>query len=887
MDDPVARGHAFVPGDLWRAPSLFLQPQEQDSIFEALDTLSTRLDLPTTSDEAPHFVFNTDLPQFPGLDVVEDPHLAERDDKLPPIDEEGERLDVWNLDLTSVGLPQSSSLCTWEAFDGKSVANSQQTAFISEAGQSAFDAFDGATKKEGVLPQDYTLRALCNLVHGRSSTLFQWNEERRAFDVVLPDIAVAGTSQICTGSLITDMVEMGTSVVRLRTFGDMAYSRKSTFPAVVAMQNGIASVLASINEVLCTRLGGVRSLLQLQRLTVRPRQLLRVFTTLVESVRDCRTDESLISAISDRIHALSQTNYDFSAVFRAFMARISVPWLEKLSTDLGLCIITPTMADAPCTDDYTKETHTFLDDIDIDLIRETRVAVTLLRELQPDNPLLGVSLSVAESPLERVTDPNSSLQQTSESARLYEARIMRQLADKSTSKRIVSVELPTDWKHPKDEISKETYITSLEDLMSQDPDNVQRETSDELHGLVSVACRNDRAEDTVHGPDLSTCVSSTPFERVRPFVRSQHRLVNGILLRRLLRDHQLRQQLELQKQFQLLGSGDFVTRLATALFSLNVQSAERKRGVIPTGEIMGLRLGSSSEQRWPPASSELRLTLAGVLEESQGFQPVKSEIRGDEMGALSFAIRELSEEEIDRVLDVRSVHALDFLRLQYIPAPPVDAIITPEAVQQYDVVFRFLLTLLRQVHVVKSIPRRKSGGLGDAANKKIITFANETHHFVSVLVAHSMELGINAPWQALVQSIEQLEQALKDEDAAGEIGTKATVGIQGLRQMHETCLDRIRGRLLLKRKHTKLRLAIEAVFTAILKSAAVISGNGTMDESAFEEQYLLFQQACSHLREMLLQVVEKPPKAMSAAESEDADTIRTLLLKLDWNDFYT
>jgi hypothetical protein len=159
--------------------------------------------------------------------------------------------------------------------------------------------------------------------------------------VVLPDVAIAGISQICSGSLITDMVEMGTSIVRLRTFGDLAYSRRNTFPAVVAMQNGIASVLASIDEVLCTRLGGVRSLLQLQRLTVRPRQLLRVFTTLVESVRDCRTDESLISAISDRIHALSQTNYDFSAVFRAFMARVSVPWLEKLSTNLGFHRLEP------------------------------------------------------------------------------------------------------------------------------------------------------------------------------------------------------------------------------------------------------------------------------------------------------------------------------------------------------------------------------------------------------------------------------------------------------------------------------------------------------------------------------------------------------------------
>lgn len=892
MDDPVSHGHAFVVGDLWRAPSEYLIGHElHESIFEALDTSAVPLNLPT-SEGTPHFSFHAGLPALPDLDNVTDAKIDFQEKTLPSPTQEIPDLDVWNLDDASCELPESSDLCTWETFDNKSVANAQHIAFLSEAGQAAFDALDHAANKEGVLPQDFTLRALCSLAHGRSSTLFQWDGESRSFHSVLPGFSTSGISQICGQSLAKDLTEMGTTIVRLREFGDAAYSNRIACSAVVAMQNSIVSVLDAIDGIMCRQLSAVQSLLQLQHLIVRPRQLLGVFFTLVESVRGCKTDEGLISSLSDHIHALATTTHEYTAVLRAFLARTSVPWLEQLSMDLGLCDDTQLISEFRGTEglgELTKEKHTFLDDADISLIHETKMAAALLRDLDPGHPLLGGPTHIDGLPSESFANPDSSLQRTNELARLYEAHVMRRMAERGLSQRTVSesvaIDAPLD-DNQFNEGSQESYIADLEGLMSLDFDYQPPPVTDELHTLVSRTCRHDLVDGREGELDLSTPASSTPLERVRPFVSTQSRLVNGVLLRKVLRDHHLRQQLDKQMQFQLLGNGEFVTRLSTALFSLDVQSAERKRGVLPTGEVMGLRLGSSPDQRWPPASSELRLTLAGVLEESQGVKGATIESRGDQAGALSFAIRELPEEEIDRVLDVHSVHALDFLRLQYVPAPPLDAILTPEAIQQYDVVFRFLLKLLRQIHVVKGLPRKKNGRRGDISSGRIITFANESHHFVSVLMAHTMELGINAPWREFMISIEQLEHALNDEDEAGEIGTKAKVGIHGLKQMHEACLDRIRGRLLLKRKHTKLRVGIEAVFTAILRSAAVVTENGTMDEQAFAAQYVTFQQASSQLCEMLQQVVEKPPKVMSAAESEDADTIRVLLLKLNYNDFY-
>ena len=102
-----------------------------------------------------------------------------------------------------------------------------------------------------------------------------------------------------------------------------------------------------------------------------------------------------------------------------------------------------------------------------------------------------------------------------------------------------------------------------------------------------------------------------------------------------------------------------------------------------TGEVMGLRLGTTHEERWPPASSELQLTLMGILNETYGkAQASQDSRRANEQalpGALSFAIRQLPEAEIDQVLDPNSLYALDFLRLRYTIGAPLDAIMTGDA----------------------------------------------------------------------------------------------------------------------------------------------------------------------------------------------------------------
>ncbi|KAF2771869.1 hypothetical protein EJ03DRAFT_242322, partial [Teratosphaeria nubilosa] len=278
----------------------------------------------------------------------------------------------------------------------------------------------------------------------------------------------------------------------------------------------------------------------------------------------------------------------------------------------------------------------------------------------------------------------------------------------------------------------------------------------------------------------------------------------------------LKKHLELQRSFHLFGNGNFVMRLSTALFSPNTQTARRTRGVIPTGEALGLRLSTRDGQPWPPASSELRLTLNQVLADSDhDLEPRRPGMPAELPGVLSFSIRELSDEEIDRVMDVSSIYALDFLRLQYTARAPLDTIITPASLKRYDDIFRFLLKLLRVLDVTTRL-RREHLTNETPVSSKVRRFALAAHHFTSNLFSTLMEIGIGTPWRNFQRGIEEVELSVNTRHHSRLAGA-LEAGVASLRQMHEVCLEGIRSHLFLKRKQAKVRNALHGVLAAVLQ----------------------------------------------------------------------
>src|SRR5690606_14844995 len=108
-----------------------------------------------------------------------------------------------------------------------------------------------------------------------------------------------------------------------------------------------------------------------------------------------------------------------------------------------------------------------------------------------------------------------------------------------------------------------------------------------------------------------------PLLSFGPVIEAQSSLISRECMRLLFDTHQVRTHIDLLRQYFLFGNGVFCSRLAHALFDPDLSSAERRSGVALSGGTMGLRL--SGRRTWPPASSELRLALMGVL--SECYQP--------------------------------------------------------------------------------------------------------------------------------------------------------------------------------------------------------------------------------------------------------------------------
>ncbi|KAK8172668.1 LOW QUALITY PROTEIN: Spc98 family-domain-containing protein [Phyllosticta citrichinensis] len=313
--------------------------------------------------------------------------------------------------------------------------------------------------------------------------------------------------------------------------------------------------------------------------------------------------------------------------------------------------------------------------------------------------------------------------------------------------------------------------------------------------------------------------------------------------------HNLRLHISIQRQYQLLGDGVFMSRLTSALFSPDLEIAERRRGTVRTGAPMGLKLGSRSTN-WPPASSELRLALMGVLSESyqssslyhrwqqqqqrqNSHQAKHPRETPDLPGNLSFAIRVLQPAEIDQVMDPHSLYALDFLRLQYTPPAPLHIVLTPPILDKYDQCFRLLLRLARMLFVVThQLPRPSSfrtttsASDGSSADATAALFRLEAHHFVTAVSAHFFVDGVADAWARFEADLDAVERRIATTSSTTT--TPAAVvgldGLEALRAAHDAVLDSILFALLLRRRQRPVMQLLEAIFDAVLAFARVVGG---------------------------------------------------------------
>ncbi|EOD49832.1 putative gamma-tubulin complex component gcp6 protein [Neofusicoccum parvum UCRNP2] len=290
-------------------------------------------------------------------------------------------------------------------------------------------------------------------------------------------------------------------------------------------------------------------------------------------------------------------------------------------------------------------------------------------------------------------------------------------------------------------------------------------------------------------------------------------------------------------------------------------------------------------------------------------------------GNLSFSIRLLSNEEIEKCMDPNSLYALDFLRLQYTPPPPLNLVMTTSALDKYDQCFRLLLRIVRMLFVVNhQLPRHGLPGVWESKS-----FRNEAHHFVSAVSSYFFDSGIGETWTAFEAALNGLERRMRAEDASSastnsSFGSLVTEGLESVRAAHEECLDRILFALLLRRRQAQVMKLLEEIFETILAFAKrandhQLSGGGAAtvqrvspDEAReIREMYMLFRSKVNVFMTVCRGLLGKRGGygsrkagggsslfAAAAAEkggfvrsSDEENTIDRLLLKLEMNGYYS
>lgn len=354
----------------------------------------------------------------------------------------------------------------------------------------------------------------------------------------------------------------------------------------------------------------------------------------------------------------------------------------------------------------------------------------------------------------------------------------------------------------------------------------------------------------------------------RPLIMTQSRLVNGSVLRLLLRDCGLIKHLQVQFDFHLFGNAAFRARLCDALFSSASESAERKRGVTPASHNLGLRLDAREGQHWPPASSELRLSLAGLLNETYHNTLVSGRKSSDDIpGGLSFAIRELDDAEIDVIVNPGSIHALDFLKLSYTPPAALKSIITDTSLTKYDEMFRFLLQLLRLHHLTTDLKalhiHSRSSSPHAPTTTKFILIA---HHLISTLTSHIFTLSISTSWSRFLAHLTKLQSDLAKEDTSqAKYGSKTPMTLSRLSTLHDRTLDTVRTRTFLRRKQSAIKESIYAMLGTILAAAPLLRVAHNNNYNANRE----LKKEEEELKALLERLEQSAERAIAALEARE------------------
>ena len=835
-----------------------------------------------------------------------------------------EALDIWSfpVDPEEREAPHSKS---WETFYNKNFQE-PRTPYISEGGPQVYDAIlaaeDGDSGNGGrgarsgcVINSLALMSSLLELGLGRASVLYRYEEHARSFVSLIGNGRMSGYSLQTFKSLNAIFIDCGNKTRRLQSFIDETQTSSKSFPTSIALASSISSIIATLHAQIGDFPASASTLLQLQALFERPGLILTCLIGMIVKIEAARSDEELLSQLYEYVEDSEHSTAWIRPAMFQILASVSKPWLESVSVWVGLkektaagirghgnifgAIREETQRleggkgmEKPAHSVEHLSMPNFISEEESLLIFESGKSLRLLESHSPEHPLARpMQAGTSEALVLNWQFSWLDMERNRLQAQKYVKDLEKVIADFNfNSGHSRDAHLHGEGDMPVERtmngLSAETakaYIhASIANFEKPLPDlKVERGNI-----LLPESVYNNLLGEELFAPPMSLL----PILSFNPVIASHALLINRACLHLLFKEHNIRSHFSLLHRYSLFGDGVFTSRLSHALFDPELDSAERRKGRFRAGH-SGLKLGF--RETWPPASSELRLALMGVLTES--FYEFERRAEGSSMfreelpGGLSFAIRDMSEDELQRCMDPDSIEALDFLKLQYKPPPPLDAVITQASLAKYDVIFKLLLRAGRMLFVANQLfrdtnPRFAKKRESDPVYK---TFRIESHHFVCSICRYFFN-GVQANWAMLQRRLEDVDNALNSN------GTTDGDSLHKLRDFHEKTLDRLLSTLILRKRQAQVMTLLEEIFSLILlfakhvriEAAQDIRHSGSNIElkevyEKFKKKVRIFISVCRGLSERRGEGGTTSQDAGEVSGDDGGNTIGQLLLDFE------
>lgn len=703
-------------------------------------------------------------------------------------------------------------------------------------------------------------------------------------------------------------------------------TNSKSFPTLISLAHIISIILIVLKSQFGNNLTLDTSLLQLQDLFQGPglitSWLWKVSTELITT----QCDGELLSKLFNLVQDLENADARLRPVAFEILRHVSRPWLESVGSWLGInkeqsekrkfSIAHEGIRSNLDGNELQNSRYglrqnmvpKFINEGDAEIIFETGRSLRMLKNYKPQHPLANFEAlgMIDPHPLEWQFSWQDA-EETTIRAKEYEQTTIGEIRHFNESKRSYNLSIlkfedilveETRIPYTSKEVAEVQIKLSNAEIESPLVPDIPAHFNILTQALVRCSTLNIEAgegDSSRFAPPLSLL----PLLSFNPIIYAQARLINHATLRLLFKEHQIRMHLSIQHRYSLFGDALFATRLSHALYDPEMHSAERRKGYSRSGE-SGLRLGS--RDTWPPASSELRLVLTGILTESFNDSAENMTASSAELpGGLSFAVREMCEDDFSRCRDPDSIEALDFLRLQYKPPATLDAIITPSCLSKYDLLFKTLLRGTRMLFVVNQFSRYVDNRCFARTHTQVMftRFKLEACHFVSTICNYFFD-GIRVNWDIFSRRLDEIENHLDNYES------RECHGLQRLRNFHEKVLDRIMFALLLRKRQEQVMKLLEEIFSIVLVFARLTRSGvdnkqgKALDEKIediyprFAKKVRIFVSVCRGLSErrglggLNLQHEHEHDGFEKGDQSEEGgNTLGQLFLNLDMNGYYS